>query len=981
MQLRRNCLEHVGPFTVGAGVVLLVAASILVDRDARADDTAATDSARVEASRPVDFATEVKPIFQQHCVRCHSSGISKGDFSIETSAEVSESGYVVPGDVASSHLLDVVRSNGDEPPRMPDEGEPLSESDVATIVRWIESGAAWPADVRVEEKSKADATWWSLQPLMTFEGEPTIDSFVQTKLDEAQLPMNPAADRRTLIRRATYDLHGLPPTPEEVAAFVRDDSPNAYEKLIDRLLASKRYGERWGRHWLDVVRFGESNGFERNVIINNLWPFRDYVIESINNDKPFDDFIREHLAGDVIAGNSPDTAVATAFLVAGPYDDVGNQDPVQAAQIRANTLDEIIGATSQAFLGLTVSCARCHNHKFDPITQADYYAMYATFAGVRHGAVPLATSNAKQTRAETLKPLNAKKSQLEKTRNSLQAAILKRATEKLSQYELHWPRPAVERRGTEDRFDPVVAKYVRLTCDGRDDNPNAKSGFRIDEFEIWSAVASSSSEAAAAESANVALASNGTVASGGSRKIEDFPGAYGPQLAIDGKLGARFISAGRDITFELVKPTPIDRVVFSSAKNESKPAQSKFAFVGEYRLEVSVDGENWTTVATGADRKPVSTRHRDHRLSALEITKEERAEQAKLTKEIAAVAAKIAKVPGLPTVWIGRRDPNDAKGPFHTFVGGSPQRKGDAVVPASLSTLAATAPSYELSTDTPEAERRTALAEWVTSNANALTARVLANRVWHYHFGTGIVNTPSDFGYMGGRPSHPALLDWLATQLIDGDWKLKSLHKTIMLSKSYRQSSAFRQDAANVDGDARLLWRFPPRRLSAEEIRDTILSISGKIDLRMGGPGFRLYQFMQDNVCTYVPLEEHGPETYRRAVYHQNARASVVDLMTDFDQPDCAFSTPRRAETTTPLQALTMMNHSFTLDMAQALAKRVESDAGDDIAAQVARLYELCYERKASSEEATTCRQFIAEHSLQSLCRVMLNSSELIYVW
>ena len=718
-----------------------------------------------QASADVDFAADVKPIFEQHCVSCHSSSISKGDFSLETAAEVAGSGYVTAGDVASSHLVDLIKPQEGQPPRMPDEGDPLTDDEVATIEDWIAAGANWPEGVRVVEKSKADATWWSLQPLKEFEQPRTIDSFIEAKLTEAGLAMNEPADRRTLIRRATYDLIGLPPTPEEVAAFANDESPDAYEQLIDRLLASPHYGERWGRHWLDVVRFGESNGFERNVIINNIWPFRDYVIRSINNDKPFDQFIREHLAGDVIGNGDPDTAVASAFLVAGPYDDVGNQDPVQAAQIRANTLDEIISATGQAFLGLTVGCARCHNHKFDPITQADYYAMYATFSGVRHGAVPLATSDAMKERNARLAPLNTKKAALEKSQRALRKTVLDRAKSKLADYESNWTREPIDRTRTEEKFDPVIAKLVRLTCDGRDDNPAALTGWHVDEFEIWSSSSTPSNNGAPAVPAvpsdvqpppvNVALSSNGAKASGAARKIEDFPGAYGPHLAIDGKTGARFIAAGRDLTIELAKPTSIDRIVFSSAKGETVSDHRKFTFLAEYRIDVSTDGQTWTTIANGTSRKPVSDRHRDHRLFESEITADERAQLAQLGKDIGAINADIAKVPGLPSVFIGTRNPNDAKGPFHVFTGGSPQRKGDAVVPASLTSLEPTASAYELSADAPEADRRKALAEWIASDSNALTARVLANRVWHYHFGTGIVNTPSDFGYMGGRPSHP----------------------------------------------------------------------------------------------------------------------------------------------------------------------------------------------------------------------------------
>ena len=259
------------------------------------------------------------------------------------------------------------------------------------------------------------------------------------------------------------------------------------------------------------------------------------------------------------------------------------------------------------------------------------------------------------------------------------------------------------------------------------------------------------------------------------------------------------------------------------------------------------------------------------------------------------------------------------------FERGDAQRKGEAVVPASLSTLAKATKGYALAADAPEQERRKAFAQWLVAADNPLTPRVLANRLWQFHFGTGIVATPSDFGYMGERPTHPELLDWLATRFVAEGWRLKPIHKLIVMSQAYRQSSAYRDEAGKVDGDARLLWRYPPRRLSAEEIRDRILLVSGKLDEHMGGPGFRLYQYTRDNVATYTPLEKVGPETYRRSVYHQNARASRVDLLSDFDAPDCAFSTSRRVPTTTPLQALALMNHSFTMTMADALAKRLAS--------------------------------------------------------
>ena len=957
-------------------VCLILALLISVPPASAADNTGEA------VNGPSDFARDVAPILQQHCVRCHTPGNEKGDLSLATADDLQENGFVVAGDPDASYLVELITSAVDQRPAMPKEAEPLSPAQVATIRRWIADGAQWPAGLQLHEASKADASWWSLQPLATTAPPPDrdvpgdwtqnpIDRWVFAKLAENGLAPNAPADRRTLIRRATYDLIGLPPTPEEVAAFAGDDDPQAYERLIDRLLASPQYGQRWARHWLDVVRFGESNGFERNVIIDDLWPFRDYVIASLNEDKPFDQFIREHLAGDVFGAGQPAVEIGTAFLVAGPYDDVGNQDAVQAAQIRANTIDEMIRATSEAFLGLTVGCARCHDHKFDPILQRDYYSLYATFAAVRHGSRVLATDQQRAAHAARLQPLQSRRNALVQQRDAVRAAVTQRVQQRAAEYEKRWQREPVDRQGTEERFAAVQTQYVRLVSEGQDVNPENTSSFGIDELEAWSAEPSPR---------NVALAANGGVASGPSRTIKDFPGAYGPQLAIDGQTGRRFLAVGGQLTIQFARPTRIDRVSFSSARGETTPEHNKFAFVGEYRIEVSEDGRNWTEVANSHDRRPVSEKHRAKRLWDLEVAAEERALLAEIDQQLAALDGQIAAVPPLPTAWIGSRVAEDAAGPFHVFLGGSPQQLGDAVVPASLSVLKDAAAEYALQPDAAESTRRQALADWIVHRQNPLTPRVSANRLWHYHFGTGIVDTPSDFGYMGGRPTHPELLDWLAVQLHQHDWRLKPMHKLIMMSQTYRQSARFRPEAAKIDGDARLLWRFPPRRLSAEELRDTLLIISGKLDASMGGPGFRLYEFMQDNVCTYVPLDQHGPETFRRAIYHQNARASVVDLMTDFDQPDCAFATPRRAETTTPLQALTMLNHSFTTDMAACLADRLQREAGQDPRDQILRAYELCYARQPSDEETAACTELVQSHGLAALCRVLWNTSELIHV-
>jgi hypothetical protein len=743
------------------------------------------------AQSAVDFARDVAPIFEQHCIRCHQPNNKKGELSLATAADVVANQFVTAGDPSASHLIDLVTAADGEKPRMPKEGTPLSVKQVETLRAWITEGAAWPEDIVIQESSKADRNWWSLRPLSVKEppadGIPhewqsnAIDRFVFAKLAVAGLNPSPPADRRTLIRRVTYDLTGLPPTIEETAAFETDESPDVYEKLIDRLLASPRYGEHWGRHWLDVVRFGESTGYEVNHIIDNAWPFRDYVIKSFNEDKPFNRFIIEHLAGDAVGPGDPNVEVGLTFLVCGPHDIVGNQDAMKAAQIRADTVDEIIRAAGEAFLGLTVGCARCHDHKFDPITQRDYYSLYATFAGVFHDDRHVAPERALRQRAEKLAPLETQKKQLQ----------------------------------------------------------------------------------------------------------------------------------------------------------DDKSAEEK----------------------RGADRAKIE----------------------ELERRIAEVEHQIAELPKLPLLRVGRYE--QPVGPQCVFERGDANQKGDAVVPASLSTLADSATAYAMAADAPERERRLAFARWLVADDNPLTPRVLVNRLWQHHFGAGIVATPSDFGYMGEQPSHPELLDWLAAQLRAGGWKLKPIRKLIVMSQAYRQSSTYREEAAAIDAQSRLLWRFPPRRLSAEEVRDTIIFLAGKLDERQGGPGFRLYEYTRDNVATYIPLENFGPETFRRSVYHQNARASRVDLLSDFDAPDCAFSIARRIPTTTPTQALALMNHRFTITMAEFLAERISKEFGNnDPAAQVARAFELAFGRAPTPSEQEISTALVNKYGLRALCRALLNASELIYI-
>ena len=844
-----------------------------------------------------------------------------------------------------------------------------------------------PLEVTTDKRAGYD--WWSLQPIGVVEppeipSAPVewranpIDHFVLAKLRESELEPSGPASPRVLIRRATYDLIGLPPSPEVVAQFLTDCEQEtgsaeqvgekAYAALIDRLLALPHYGEQWGRHWLDVVRFGESTGFEQNLLITDAWPFRDYIIRSLNDDKPFDQLAKEHLAGDRIDVENPDVVVGTTFLVCGPCDEVGNQDPVKKRQIRANAVDEIIRATSETFLGLTVGCGRCHDHKFDPISQRDYYQLYATFDGVVHGS-QCVTPKHEQDR------YNSQKDALEKIvedltikKKELTDAVLARAEEKDAEYETSWTREPVSQQLTEETFKPVEVQYVRLMVEHVDSNVHSSIAYRLDEFEVWSA---------ADQPRNVALATAGGEASGSSRIAADFMGAYDANLTIDGDYNAWWLPTSPSLTIKLARPELIDRVTFSSDRPNAVGSQGRAGFPCEYRIEVSSDGENWQEVASSHDRQPANQAHREIRLYLAERTVAESAMIATQDADIGDVNKRIAELPKL-TMWrIGKfRQPEDKT---YIFLGGDVQRPGEEVVPASPTMLASVRP-YELPSDAAEGDRRLALAEWLVASNNPLTPRVLANRIWHYHFGTGIVATPSDFGFMGDPPSHPRLLDWLSDKLQHDGWRIKPLHRQIMLSQTYRQASGHRAEAARIDADSRLLWRFPPRRLTGEEIRDTMLAVAGRLDTRMGGQGYTLYRYLEDNVATYVPLDKHPPESYRRAVYHHRARATQIDLITDFDGPDCAFAAPRRSATISPLQVLTLLNHSFTLDMAGCLSERLEWDAGEAPVAQVRRAFQLAFVREPATEEIVAAAALVESHGLRAFCRALLNSSELIYI-
>jgi hypothetical protein len=872
---------------------------------------------------------------------------------------------LIPGDSARSILLQKVAA-GKMPP-----GNPLPAAARQTLAAWINAGAAWSQPLTPPERKRAGKDWWSLRPLTNAQppqvsGPPgwdsPIDRFLLAAMQAKKLAPSPPADRRTLIRRATFDLTGLPPTPEQVEEFAGDDTPGAYERLIDRLLASPAYGERWGRHWMDVIRFGESHGYEQNHLRPTAYHFRDYVIRSLNNDTPFDRMILEHLAGDVIANGDPEVEAGTGFLVAGPHDTVGNQNEAARRQQRADDLDDMVNATASAFLGLTVNCARCHDHKFDPIEQKDYYRMAAMLNGVVHGERPFATGAEKQRIRAIREPIERDlaeaSAELDRIRKSAGPAIAARRGSILAGY-----RPAVDARLTEERFAPVSAQWLRLRVLRGNQGLAA-----LEEIEVWSG------------GSNVALASAGATVEASSTRVADGnASAYTEAHLNDGKFDQRWFAASAgpvDVTIRLPRALVIDRASWS--RDRQGGFQGRFAqqAIGAYAVEVSLDGNNWMQVASSDGRLPAREEDVDELLLLAVLDDAGRAAYTRGKSRRASLQKALNDAPKMPMAYLGRGE--QPKEPVYLLKRGNVMDRAGAILPESLSTLGFA--SFTVDESRPESERRVALAKWLGDPANPLTPRVLVNRLWHYHFGRGIAGTPSDLGYNGERPTHPGLLDYLAGRLIAGGWRLKPIHREIMLSAAYRQSGAFDAARSAIDGDARYLWRFPSRRLEAEAVRDSVLAVSGKLDRRAGGPGFHLFRYTVDNVATYFPIEEFGPDTYRRAVYQTSARSVRSELLGQYDCPDSSLPEPRRIVTTSPLQALALLNNAFAVEQAKFFAGRLSKEAGADPAAQVDRAFALAYGRRPDATEKPMALELIARHGLAAFCRAILNSNEFLYL-
>lgn len=876
----------------------------------------------IQGAEKIDFVQQVRPILERHCLRCHGPEKQEAGLRLDQRQAALRGGdsyspAIVPGKSDASPLFQfIARSDADL--KMPPKGS-LADDEIGILRRWIDEGAVWPEDA--SPATDPALRHWAYQPLRRppvphvggcMSGN-AIDSFIAVALREQQLSLSGPADRGVLIRRLYFDLLGIPPTPEEVTAFQTDRNPQAYEALVDRLLAAPQFGERWGRHWLDVVRFAESNGFEMNQTRPNAWRYRDYVIQAMNADQPYDQFVREQIAGDCLGED-----VATGFLVAGPWDQVKSPDPVLTAQQRADELHDMVSTLGSAFLGLTVGCGRCHSHKFDPISQTDYYALKACLDGVQHGEREIKRTTAPAPAA-------------------MSAAKLEQLRAELADLETRAVATPINARVNVERFTPVLANKVRFTVRGTN-----QSAPCIDELEVWTNESPSRNVAAAVAGAKVRA--SGTFPNSDIHRLEHLnDGRYGNSRSwISSEEGRGWVE------IEFARPETVQRILWGRDREE----KFKDRLAIDYVIEVSNGGE-WAVVATSADHQAIT----DATGKRQEL---ERQLQTGASGE-RAYAGQFQQ-PG-PTMRLHRGDPTAPREP---------------VMPASLTHFGQ---RFELPGDSAEQERRLALANWIADPANPIVARVIVNRIWQQHFGEGIVHTPSDLGVNGGRPSHPELLDWLACELIDRGWSLKAIHRQIVLSRVYRQSSQARPDGLERDASARLLWRFPPRRLEAEPLRDAILAVCGNLDSRQGGPGFDLFEPNNNYVKVYQSKERFGPAEWRRMVYQSKPRMQLDNVFGAFDCPDAGQIAPRRTRSTTALQALNLLNSPFMVQQVEILAARLRQEAGDDLAAQVRHAFWLAFQREPSAEEQAAGVELARQSGVAAFCRAVLNANEFLYVF
>ena len=986
----------------------------------------------------------VLPLLKARCVKCHGPAKREGKLSLASPKGLARGGenggLVAPGRPEESLLWDRVLDD-EMPPK-----EPLSAEEKAVIKGWIEGGAVGLPDLISGEPEAADH--WAFAPLrnppvpsvrVSNRVRGAIDQFLQSALESRGLTLGPEADRPTLVRRVCFDLTGVPPTPREVATFQEDPSPDAYKRMVDRFLGSPRYGERWGKYWLDAAGYADSNGYFAADSDRPLaFRYRDYVIRSWNLDKPFDGFLREQLSGDELSGFRKETQVtpetfdrlvASHFLrnsSDGTGESDGNPDELRAD--RFSVLEGTIEILGSALFGMTFQCARCHDHKFEPITQKDYYQLQA----ILYPAFPVENWTKPNDRTVEA-PLADEARSWEERARALDAELASLKAENRAWAERNRQKGLILFR----------------------DDFGSKSGLLAPRWgPIGVNVDSESAPGAVIKDGALRVIESGAA---GDRRLSTSKSFDWTPEAVGGWVQATFDLIDRKIT---KTGTPAERVGFFIATRDLKddgpksggnilldgnPSGGAAVHVnypgagsrsvgsvgaagyepghrygvrvtnigeGKYRLEHLVDwmpeGQAVTLAAGDLPDGGFGFEYCCGRSFVVDDVLVEAAEPARdgsekknlefkarrkeYEKAVKAIEAKRAERPGR-VAWVA--DQSATPPPTYLLKRGNYSARGPMVEPGVPSVLSEPGNPFEVVAPFPGSSssgRRLAFARWITrpgSRASALLARVTVNRIWQYHFGTGLVTTPENLGYSGSPPSHPALLDYLAWGLVDGGWSIKALHRQVMDSAAYRQSSGPVEAARQVDPENRLLWRFPMRRLDAEAVRDSMLAVSGELDDRMGGP----YVPAKQAGTGEVVVDEAADGAHRRSVYLQQRRTAVVGLLQAFDAPSIVTSCSRRNTTTIALQSLTLMNSDFVLARARALVRRLNLEAGPSPDDRITRAFLLAVGRAPTADERAAALTFldkqpsryagmagVAERAWIDFCQVLLSSNAFLYV-
>ena len=959
------------------------------------------------------FEAKIRPVLVEHCDRCHSAkgARPKGGLRLDSRDGARKGGKtgpaVVPGRPDESLLLTAIARDGDAEPMPPDKALPGPV--LADFRRWIELGAP---DPRSAPSTPTTETWWSLRPIArpivpesTDWARSPIDAFLLATMRAEGLTPSPEADRRTLIRRVTFDLIGLPPTPEEVEAFLADPEPDAYERLVDRLLASPHHGERWARHWLDVARYGDTHGYDKDKPRPNAWPYRDYVIRAFNEDKPYGRFVREQVAGDMLSPGTRDGVEALGFIAAGPWDFIGHAEvpetKIDGQIARLLDRDDMVSNTLNTFASLTVQCARCHDHKFDPVTQEDYYSLQAVFAALDRADK---TYDPDPIVARRRVELAARRSVVARESERLLAKAKARAGALLAALERQIAALEARRRagtakspafGYHSGISPTreAVKWVQIDL-GRtvaiarvvlhspdDDFNNIGPGFGFPaRFKV-----EASDDPEGRQAVLVADRTSEDFANPGLAPVVFEFGRPARYIRVTGtKLATRL----NDYNFALAEVEVLDGAGTNLALGARVSALDTIEAPPRWRAANLVDGDYTTDPGDLAALKS-----RRDALARVALAPDDRRALDETTRSLADLDRESAALPAPRQVYAGTV--HNGTGAFRGTGpdGGRPRvirvlKRGDvrtpgAVVGPGTAPVVQGLPSrFAIPTDAPEGERRAALAKWLTDPRHPLTWRSIVNRVWQYHFGRGLVDSPSDFGRMGRTPSHPELLDWLAAEFRDEGQSLKALHRRIVTSAAYRQTSAGNDANAAIDGDNVSLWRMNRRRLEAEEVRDSVLSVAGRLDLAIGGPGFRDFVIEHPEHSPhyeYRLADPEDPSTHRRSIYRFIVRSQPQPFLTALDCADPSAGVDKRNESITALQALALLNDRLMLAMAGHLAERLEA-APSGLPEKIDRGFRLALGRPPSAHERDALAEHARRFGLPNACRVLMNLNEFVFV-